>query len=297
MFAPQQKGALAGAPENLDGICSTFLVRVSSIVWKHWALVSGFVVLTACGPSERGDSAWRGEVPKSGADPATEAGYLKPPSLTSSRQAVDGRVELEGNAEPGTEVWLGAPGGATMTGTAGPDGVWSIRIPSSGRVQLFGLSMNAEGDRRIQAQGYLAVLPDGRSAQLRSGASAQVIGPASTAPRLLSVDFDRDGAASVAGVALPESGVSLRVDRSAAGAGKTDRQGRFHLAIERPLAPGDRRFEIAGERGEQTSVLSISPAAPLGQPFRAARIGGHWRIDWMTPGGGVQSTLILGDAS
>jgi hypothetical protein len=217
--------------------------------------------------------------------------------LKASRILADGRIALTGSAEAAVEVRLGTPGGEAMTAIAGADGQWSMQIPQAATVQLFGLSMATKDGRRVQAQGYLAVLPDGRAAQLRSGASAQVIGQTSAEPRLLSVDFDRDGAASVAGVALPESGVSLRVDRAAAGAGKTDRDGRFHLAIERPLASGARRFEIAGERGEQILVIPISPAAALGAPFRAYRVGPHWRIDWMTPGGGVQTTLFLGRAA
>jgi len=297
MINPQQKGALAGAPENQEGICSAFRERVSSIVWKQLAMVCGFLVVSACGQAERSDSAWRGAAPKASADPAAEAGYLKPPVLKASRILADGRIALTGSAEAAVEVRLGTPGGEAMTAIAGADGQWSMQIPQAATVQLFGLSMATRDGRRVQAQGYLAVLPDGRAAQLRSGASAQVIGQTSAEPRLLSVDFDRDGAASVAGVALPESGVSLRVDRAAAGAGKTDRDGRFHLAIERPLASGARRFEIAGERGEQILVISISPAAALGAPFRAYRVGPHWRIDWMTPGGGVQTTLFLGRAA
>ena len=260
-------------------------------------MACGILVVSACGQGEGRNSAWRGEAPRASADPAAEAGYLKPPVLTASQVLADGRIGLTGSAEASVEVRLGAPGGEAVTTRAGSDGIWSVSVPPAASVQLFGLSMSADDGRRVQAQGYLAILPDGRAAQLRSGASAQVVGVSSVEPRLLSVDFDRDGAASVAGVALPESGVSLRVDRIAAGAGKTDREGRFHLAIERPLATGSRRFEIAGERGEQTLPLSISPASALGAPFRAFKVGPHWRIDWMTPGGGVQSTLVLGRAA
>ena len=39
--------------------------------------------------------------------------------------------------------------------------------------------------------------------------------------------------------------------------------------------------------------MPVSAAPDLTVPFRAARSGAAWRIDWMTPGGGVQSSLIL----
>lgn len=292
MKASENKGALAGAPENHEGIGSVFLIGVSSIVSSRAlpAILLAFV-LSACGQS---DGAWRGAAPKAPADPAAEAGYLKPPTLTASRRDADG-VFLVGQAAPGVVVRLGSPTGEALTATADVAGQWTARLGPSGDVRLLGLSMAADS-RQVQAQGYIAILPDGRAAQLRSGASALVIGAGSDAPRLLSIDFDRDGAASVAGSGRPATGISLRIDRTARGAGKIDSQGRFHLVIDRPVASGTRRFEIAGESGEQTLLVPISPAPPLETPFRATRVGPGWRIDWMTPGGGVQSTLILDPA-
>lgn len=250
------------------------------------------LVLAACGPGEHED-AWRGEAPKAPADPAADAGYLKPPMLLASQAQAGGGILLTGQSEPGSTVRLGSPTGEAFTVTAGPDGRWTTRLAVAETVRLYGLSMKADNDRQIQAQGYLAILPDGRAAQLRAGAGAFVVGPGSTEPRLLTVDFDRDGAATIGGTARPVSGVSLRIDRTARGAGKTDREGVYHLAVDHPLGPGRHSVEIAGESGEQTLVLPITPAAPLSSAFRAGREAAGWRIDWNTPGGGVQSTLIL----
>lgn len=254
------------------------------------------VLLAACGPSER-DASWRGDAPKAPADPATEAGYLKAPTLTVAAPQPDGGVLLTGQAAPGAAVRLGAPLQQPLAVTADAAGVWTLRLPASPEVRLFGLSMSPEKDRQVQSQGYLAVLPDGRAAQLRSGASAYVYGAASDAPRLLTVDFDRDGAATVSGSARAGSGVGLRIDRTARGSGKSDSQARFHLAIERPLNAGALTFEIAGDSGEQALVIPVSAAQDLTAPFRAARSGSAWRIDWMTPGGGLQSTLVLDPAA
>ena len=44
-------------------------------------------------------------------------------------------------------------------------------------------------------------------------------------------------------------------------------------------------------------TIATSPAAPLVYgPVRADRTPMGWRIDWMTPGGGVQTTLLIGGA-
>ncbi|RYF95528.1 MAG: hypothetical protein EON95_01060 [Caulobacteraceae bacterium] len=253
------------------------------------------LLLAACGPSER-DASWRGDAPKAPADLAADAGYLKPPTLTASQGQPDGSILLTGQAEPGARIRLGAPMAEPLTASADAAGRWSFRLPPSTEVRLFGLSMS-QGDRQVQSQGYLTILPGGRAVQLRSGASAFVYGAASDPPRLLTVDFDSDGAASVSGSARAGSGLSLRIDRVARGVGKTDSQGRFHLAVDRPLNAGALTFEMAGDSGEQSQVVVVSAAPELAAPFRALRAGSAWRIDWMTPGGGVQSTLILDPVS
>jgi hypothetical protein len=48
--------------------------------------------------------------------------------------------------------------------------------------------------------------------------------------------------------------------------------------------------------GTRQAGFAISPAAPIGSaPFHAQRQGGGWRVDWVTPGGGPQTTLVLDD--
>ncbi len=278
--------------------CSTYPPGVSSIVSRPPKLLRPVLALllplliAACGPNER-DASWRGDAPKAPSDPAADAGYLKPPTLTASRPQPDGAILLTGQAEPGAAVRLGSPTGDKLDLKADAAGRWTARLPPAGEMRLYGLSMSPQADRQVQSQGYLAVLPDGRAAQLRSGASTFVYGGGSDSPRLLTVDFDRDGAASVSGTARAGSGLSLRIDRTARGVGKTDSQGRFHLAIDRPLNTGALSFEIAGDSGEQSRAVSISAASDFAGPFRAVRAGDAWRIDWMTPGGGVQSSLIL----
>ncbi|MDB5468509.1 MAG: hypothetical protein JWR84_69 [Caulobacter sp.] len=274
--------------------CSTYPPGVSSIVSRpsvYLALLLPLII-AACGPGER-DASWRGDAPKAPADAAADAGYLKPPILTASRPEPGGAILLIGEAQPGAAVRLGSPTGEALTTTASAAGVWTARLAPSADLRLFGLSMSAEKNRQVQSPGYLAILPDGRAAQLRAGVSAYLYGAGSDAPRLLTIDFDRDGAASVSGAARAGSGLSLRIDRTARGVGKTDSLGRFHLAVEKPLNAGALSFEIAGDSGEQTVVVPVSAAPELSGPFRAVRAGNAWRIDWPAPGGGVQSTLIL----
>lgn len=278
--------------------CSAYPPGVSSIVSRPLVYLAVLLplALAACGPSER-DASWRGDAPKAPTDPAADSGYLKPPTVTASRPEPGGAILLTGEAAPNADILLGAPLEEPIKAKANAAGLWTVRLPAAAEVRLYGLSMSAPANRKVQSQGYLAVLPDGRTAQLRAGATAYVYGAASDAPRLLTVDFDRDGVAAVSGVARAGSGVSLRIDRNKRADGKADSKGRFHLPVERPLNAGVLAFEITGDSGEQTLAIPVSAAPEFGAPFRAVRSGNAWRIDWPAPGGGMQSTLVLDPAS
>ena len=244
------------------------------------------MALAACGD---GGPAWTGDPAKAG--PTAEAGYTPPPRVLAARPGRAG-LALAGSAAPGARVRLGTPTGALRYATANASGVWTLVIPPSADLRLFGLSMSV-GERTVQAEGYLAVAPDGRMAQLRAGAGSLVHSPPSRRPLILALDFDRDGAATVTGVGIADAEIGLRLDRTAAGVSTIDRQGRYSFALSRPMTSASHQIEISGEGGEQVVVVEAGRPAPLTRPFRAGRVPGGWRIDWMTPGGGVQSTILF----
>lgn len=235
-----------------------------------------------------GGPIWRGEA-RTQADAA--AGYLAPPKVLAIRPAKSG-VALAGSAAPGARVRLGSPTGEAFFAVADATGRWSIVAPGAADVRLYGLSMSV-GKRSVQSEGYLAVTPEGRAAQLRAAGGTYVLAPASRRPVILALDFDRDGAAMISGVGTPQAEIGLRIDRTAYGGADIDRQGRYSFALSRPLAPGVHAFEISAEGGEDLLTATIQRPTPLDRPFVASRQDGAWRIDWMTPGGGVQTTLLF----
>lgn len=243
------------------------------------------MALSACG--DGGRPVWKGESAKPGA----EAAYLQPPRVEAIA-AVQAGLALAGTAAPGARIRLGTPTGELRYGSTNQAGRWTIVIPPSSDLRLFGVSMTV-GERTVQAEGYLAVTPDGRAAQLRAGAGSLVLSSASRRPLILALDFDRDGAAMVSGVGTVGAEIGLRLDRAAAGGATIDRQGRYSVALIRPMTGASHELEISGEGGEQVLIIGAGRPAPLGQPFRAERVQGAWRIDWMTPGGGVQSTVLF----
>jgi hypothetical protein len=171
-------------------------------------------------------------------------------------------------------------------------GAWRARLPASDAVRLFGLAAIDHG-RTVQSEGYLAVTPGGLSAQLRAGAGARVIvakGPL----RILSIDFDRKGGVVVSGIGPPGATVSLMADGAARGRVLADADGRFTFPFDEPLTSGSHTLEAVDGAARSGASVILTPPAPLtAGPYRAAREADGWRIDWLTPGGGAQATILL----
>ena len=226
-----------------------------------------------------------------GGGSVAEHAYHPPPEVLAMVPA-ESSILIDGNAAAGARVRVAAPGGAAITTRAGRDGSWRMVIPRSTNVRLFGLSM-VEAGRTIQSEGYLAIPPGGPAAQLRAGSGALVFTKDRAALRLLAVDYDRKGGAVVSGVARPGAVVTLRVDGAVRGQTTADFQGRFSMAFDEPPFAGGHTLAVSA--GGAHTLIDV-PAEPmtLGQtPFDASSSDGGWRIVWMTPGGGLQTTLVL----
>jgi hypothetical protein len=190
------------------------------------------------------------------------------------------------------QVRLGTPGGQAVFAVADAQGRWRIRLPPSGETRIFGLSEKVQG-RQVQAEGYLAVGSQGRAALLRAGAGAVRLDPQKP-PALGALDFDRDGAAVVSGSAPPGSAVFVRLDGRQVIEARSDATGRYAIALPQPIPAGGHTIEVAGDGFSDAAAVEVSPPAPLvAGPLRSQFTKGGLRVDWMTPGGGVQSTLLL----
>lgn len=250
-------------------------------------LAAGLAALGACGPAG---------VPGTAPAPDSEAqgqaaGYVIPPQVTS-HGLIGGKVVLGGRAAPGARVRLASPGGEAVFADADAEGQWRIAMAPAEAPRLFGLSMTTAG-RQVQAQGYVLVTPKGDVTLMRAGTGALTLrggGPA----RITALDFDAEGGAVVSGVAPADAAVTVRADSRQAAEGRSDAAGRFSIAFNQPLTAGTHRIEIGGEAWEADAVFEVTPAGPVaGAPYRVSTsAGGVVRVDWMTPGGGLQTTLI-----
>jgi hypothetical protein len=217
---------------------------------------------------------------------------MEPPRVTAVR-STGAVMRLEGSAAPGAKVRIASPAGDAQFAQADAKGRWSANVTPAQPVNLYGLSMK-DGERMAQAEGSVLVAANGAAAQLRAGAGAVALAAASKAPRILAIDYDRGGGAVVSGVAAPGVELALRVDRARRGETKADSRGRFVIPLAEPLKPGLHAFEVAGPGGEDVRQANIGGASRLtGGPYAGVRTDFGWRVDWMTPGGGEQTTLLF----
>ena len=253
----------------------------------------GLIVLAGCGKARD----WR-QAPAAPAAPApatdAEVGYVRPPQLVSAESAADGAVVLSGVAEPNSRVRLLTPDGAAYGGTVAASGAWSMSTPVGGGI--FGLSEDL-GGRVVQAEGYIIALkgPGRPAALLRAGGGAEALGNAGVSLKIAAVDFDSGGGTVISGFAPAGASLRLGVDGAPApGEAKADRSGRFFIGSPVVLKPGPHQIRVQSPTQAAEADIAISPPGPIsGQPYRTARQGGAWRVDWITPGGGVQTSLIL----
>ena len=247
-------------------------------------------LVAACGPPGAGATSGRATAPS-----LAERGYVMPPAVTAARREAGGGVLFSGTAAPGAKVRLASPAGAAVFAVADRSGIWRIALPGDAEVRLFGLSMPLAG-RVVQAEGYLATVPGGLTAELRAGSGAVVLSRSRPAVAILAADFDDKGGAVISGLAPAGASVTLTIDGTARGGVVADVGGRFMVPLNEPLKPGDHELEASVGTARAQRTLGVSVAArPSGGPFRAGPAAGGWRIDWLTPGGGVQSTVLYSE--
>jgi hypothetical protein len=249
------------------------------------AAVAALLGLSACG----GEPAVSGEGAQAqGA--ADEKTYLSPPTVSAA--SLEGTaLRLTGTAPAGASVRLAPPGGTPIVVEADRTGRWTLALPAAPEARIWGLSMSVDG-RQVQAQGYLLTTPKGQAALLRAGAGALRL-DAQPSGAIGAFDFDRNGGAVVSGRAPPRAVVLVRLDGRSAGEGRADANGHFEISLEHP-GRGAHRLQLFGDGFQDAAVVSTSPAEPLaGRPLRSQFSGGGLRADWMTPGGGLQSTVIV----
>ncbi len=223
------------------------------------------------------------------------AGYLPPPQVVQADRHGQA-VLLTVAAAPSAVIRLTSPDGSAIAAAADRKGAVSLAAPAGPAPRLYSLSETA-GGRLARAVGYVVVLPaPGPPAALLRPAAAAVL-PWSRVPvgrGLLAVDYDASGAAMASGRAGPGETVRLLLDGKEAGEDPADAAGVFSASLSKPLTAGPHVLGVVSQRLRASAGFDAARSARLANTFfDASRLDGAWRIDWMTPGGGVQSTILF----
>ena len=227
---------------------------------------------------------------------STESAYHPPPSVMRAAFGHENSVTVEGRAQPLTSVRLRSPEGRSATAQADRNGVWRVTLPATPGARFLSVS-TIDGGRAVQSEGYLVLTPE-TAAVLRSGAGAWPLSGAPSRARLVALDYDRKGGAVVTALGAPGGILALSIDGARRAAGRAGADGRLVIALEEPLTPGVHQLQLTGGVAKDDRAAEVSPAGLLpAVPLRATREAADWRIDWMTPAGGVQTTLLFVGAS
>ncbi len=255
---------------------------------------AAWTLLAAAGASA-GIAGCRPAKPTAGPEAAGSAlDYAAPPEVKRAAAGAPGMIQFSGTSRPGALIRLASPDGSAVGATASSAGAWTLSAQTGGEPRLLSLSEDF-GGRPLRARGYLLAVPypAGEAAMLRPGAATAPLRPLHRL-EISAVDFDAAGAAVVSGGAKPGETVHLLLDGADAGDDRADSKGAFAVSVAEPLRPGPHLLAAVTPEGRSETSFQAGPAAPIAQPpFAAARAGAAWRVDWMTPGGGVQTTLLF----
>jgi hypothetical protein len=239
--------------------------------------------LCACG--DQPPAAWNSP---SAEDAARQAGYLVSPVVRSVMSGPAGQRLLKGTAGAGNQIELvPMDSGSAVTSVVDASGNWQVGLTDTPRVRQFTVVTSRQG-RTLPASDRIVQLPNGWVAVMSPGLPTRVIGRQKPA-LIQAVDFDRAGGAALSGAAPANQGIVARVDRRPAGETHPGTDGQYGLALAAPLSAGAHAFDVASDTGQQSVELVMSP--PTAE--RTVSVNGGWRIDWKSPAGGYQATIIL----
>ena len=100
----------------------------------------------------------------------------------------------------------------------------------------------------------------------------------------------------IAAETAPGATVIVRLDRRQVAESRADAAGRYEVSLSsprRPFPPGAHEIDLGDGFNDQARVQVSPPAALAKAPLRSQLTSAGLRVDWMTPGGGVQSTLLI----
>ncbi|MEI9902722.1 MAG: hypothetical protein WDN06_01120 [Asticcacaulis sp.] len=220
-------------------------------------------------------------------------GYARAPQITVVAGS-GGTVTVSGLALPGGRVRFLYGADRAIGVTADSKGRFKADLPTTAQGGLYDISMEDTG-RQVEADGRLFVPPAApqKAVILRAGAPSRPV--AHPGPGITLVDYDAAGAMLVTGVAAPQAAIAIEVDgvswpkqpRAAA-------DGAFTATCQiPPLEDTAVTLDITVAAGSETWNRTIAVSRSPSGGDRITAVNGGWRVDWVLPGDGMQTTLVF----
>ncbi len=220
-------------------------------------------------------------------------GYARAPQILGITGSGD-TVTVSGEAAPEGRVRFQYGGQHSIGITADSRGRFKAELPLTAQGGLFDISMEDTG-RLVQAEGRLFIPPGApqKAVLMRAGSPSLPLAPGGAG--IAVVDYDAAGAMMITGIAAPHVAIAATIDgeswpKQPAGGDK----GAFTAICQIP-PPQDAAtpVNVVIQAGGATFTRSVPVSkAPQGDRITAID-GGGWRVDWIVPGGGMQTTVVF----
>ncbi len=256
--------------------------------WQTFALIAPcLLLLAACQPNR----------PKAANDEESalrEAGYARAPVITGVNQSDPSTFVVTGLASGDGRVRVVYQGTHAVGVTADSKGRFRAELPATAQGGIYDLSMDDNG-RPMHADGRLFI-PQGhpeKAVLLRSGSPSQPLLNPNTVAAV--IDIGGNGGAAISGRTAPNSDVKLMEGGDLRGQTRSDAQGNYSLTT-RILPPTETpetwSFTLqAGTATVNENIPVVLPNAAVGD--QVTPIGSGWRVDWVLPGGGMQTSFVF----
>ena len=254
------------------------------------------LTVAACRPAPQGDA-------DDGGAALRAAGYARAPVVSTVTQNGPSGFVVTGQASPDGRVRFIYGPQRAMGVTADSKGRFRADLPSGPEGGLYDLLIEDKGhdssddsaSRLIHAEGRLFI-PPGQAAMatlLRSGAPSKRLFNENEAMAV--VDYDGAGALAVSGRVAVRTRVNIVIDGEIRATALSDARGDYAATAQiAPPAPDATTLSLTVQTATDTRQRDIAISLPnrrAGDHITAVTDG--WRVDWLLPGGGMQTTLVF----
>jgi len=221
------------------------------------------------------------------------AGYWRAPEITGVDQAGSNMFVVSGQTIPNARVRFSYSGQRAVGVTSDSKGRFRAELPSGLNGGLFDLSTEDSG-RTMHADGRLFI-PAGVPAKavlMRPGAPSLSLFNDLTAVAV--IDYDQAGALAIAGRVAPTTAIEVVLNGEIRARTTSDDRG-FYTATTQIDPPQDSETAntLSVMAGGKENVRNFKDSRIDGEGDRITRFEDGWRVDWVLPGGGMQTTLVF----